>query len=182
MLRFLHLAILSLLWAVYLLKRKQMIGKMIFWLCIILVFSFSLYHNGLINSKLVLDRERLFFVNAGFDLQIKRFSQWALYLPYSLRDLVYSSWIIPLSIFGRSLSYFWFDKSIVTTGILAIIPIILAIRNHLNSTVPSLLIIYSSVLAGSLSRDPNTSMIYFLVLPQLISLVILGLLPRYEKT
>lgn len=180
MLGFFHLTVIAILWATYLLKHKGTIKTILLMFCILLVFVFSLYHNGLVNSEFVFDRERFFFINSGFDLQIKRFSQWALYLPYSLRDFVFAAWIIPLIVIGRSISFFWFDKAIVTVGIIGIIPIFLAIKNHFRTSIASLIIIYASVLAGSMSRDPNTSMIYFLVLPQLITLIILGLLPRHE--
>ncbi len=180
MLRYFHLVLLSVLWIAYLLNRRSLLGKFLLILCLITVFFFSLYYNGIINSEFTLDRERLFFINSNFDLHIRRFSEWSVYLPYRLRNLVFSSWILSVNILGRSFSYFWFDKAMAATGMIILLPILLALKRNFSSSIAPLLVIYASALAGSLSRDPNTSMVYFLVWPQLLTLVYLGLSPIHE--
>jgi hypothetical protein len=166
----------SVLWILWL-RAPSGTGKKIVYLIIVcLIAYFSLVQNGLINPSLELNRQRLFFIDSNYGHLINRFSEWSVYLPYRFRPMVFSVWIIPVSLLGRAFSLLWFDQIIPVIGYLAVIPLLAAVAIRRQIIAP-LLLVFISVLCGGLARNPNTSSVFILVLPQLITLIRQGLRP-----
>jgi hypothetical protein len=126
----------------------------------------------LISSDFHWDHERFFWVNHQYNNTIHQVRDRSIFIPYSLRPWLFNRDIYFIDIFGTAFNWFWFDKVTPVIGLLAIFPLIFGI---LKSGIWDLTSIFLVVLAGSLSRNPNGSAIYLLVLPQLIYLITLSL-------
>ncbi len=170
------LVILSLLWTIYIPITYKGLKLLILSLILVLAVFSALFFNSIISQDLHFDRERTFISDSHFPAVISRFRIWSVYLPYRLRPLVFGNWIIAVATLGRTFSWLWLDKAVVAIGFIGLIPLALgAYKSVKQNKLAPLLVICFTVAAGSLARNPDTSVIYFLVLPQLIYLMALGL-------
>jgi hypothetical protein len=169
----LALVIIFTFWLIYNLSKSGVVKLFSLILTFAAVILFTLYFTGIFSSDYRLDRERIFFINNNSHYYINRFSEWSVYLPYRFRPVVFGSWILIVSSLGRVINYFWFDKATNTIGFLALIPFLIGLLK--SKKILPLLIMLSGVSAGSLSRNPDTSTIYFLLLPFLLTYITIGL-------
>jgi len=167
---------LFLLWIGYLVIKYKPLKYSLLILIGVLVFSFSLYRNGIINSDFQVNSDRLFYVNSHYFDHITRFQTWSVYLPYRFRPFIYANWIIPINVFGRAISLFWFDKVLAFTGPVFILPLVIGtVKAIQKKWLAPFLIIFATCLAAGLARDPNLGPAFVLVLPQLVTLMVFSL-------
>jgi hypothetical protein len=163
----------TVLWLSYRLITNPALKIFFLGLMFVTVIFSSLYFNGVISSDFHLDRERLFYVNSRYDYHIHRFQEWSTYLPFSWRPVIFGPWIIFTSLIGRGLSFFWFDQTTSTIGFIAVIPFLMGLLKS-RQLIP-LIVMFMGVSAGSLSRNPDTSTIYLLLFPPLLTYISQGL-------
>lgn len=146
---------------------KNKLLKNIFFILAIIFYSYSILNlSEIINTKINIDTQKVFFIdNSSFDT-IQRFRQDALYLPVKLRPLIYNSFQIVLVFIGRIINYLWIDKLIEFLGfpILYLTYLSFKNKNNLKYLLFPILIVSFFVL----HRDPNTSLIYLFLIPPLI--------------
>lgn len=144
------------------LVKNKFIKKILF-LSILIYFCLAiLYLSGILNHQLEIDFEKLFFMdNSSFEI-IKRFQLNALYLPKSLRPLVFNYFQIFFVFFIRTLSYVWIDKIIIYLGFSFIYLLYLTIKKKNKVYLFFSIIVF---LMGVLHRDPNNQLLFLFSIP-----------------
>jgi len=138
----------------------------------IIVFS-NLFFDQIITTKLKINFDRTYIYDQKqFDI-VNVFHFKSIYLPYPIRKIVFGDWIIGVDIIKKFFSYFWIDNIINTIGIASILPFIFGLLYHLNYYEG--IIIFTGIIAGTISRNPNTSTLFLLISPALFYITIKGL-------
>lgn len=155
--------LLILLLTIFDLTQNLIIKKTLFIISLFYSVFIILFLTSIINTKLEIDLQRLFFINdLALDV-INRFQENALYLPKVLRPFLYNPLQIISTIFVRTLNYLWVDKIINYLGFAFIYLGFLAFIKKKNLYL--LTIFLAIVLSGVLHRDPNNYLIYLYSLP-----------------
>ncbi len=164
-----YLLLISLFWSIYRIFKGHIVGKISWLICLLILIFSVLAANSVISADFHFDAERTFIVDNDYPETITRFQTTSVYLPYRFRSIFFASWIIPISLLGRGFSLFWFDQIVPAIGLVALLPLIisLSLRPKFLTLVP---IFFAAVTAG-LSRNPDTSGLYLLCLPFLITLI-----------
>lgn len=147
--------------------KNRFLKKILFLLMSVYYCLIILYLSGIINNKLEIDFQKLFFINdSSFEI-IKRFQSNALYLPKLLRPLIFNYFQIFFVLLVKSLSYVWIDKIIVYLGFSFIYFAFLSFSNTRKSNKNYLFIPIIIFIIGNLHRDPNGQLLFLFSIPSI---------------
>lgn len=167
--KMIYITLISLFWAGYRIFESKIIGKISFLICLLVLIFSVLAANSVISADLHFDFERTFIADNDYPKTIARFQTTSVYLPYRLRSVLFNSWIIPVSLIGRGFLLFWFDQILPAIGLIALMPLAISLyrRPKLHTLGP----IFIAATTAGLSRNPDTSGLYLLCLPFLITII-----------
>jgi len=157
------LALFAILWLLW----RATKSKVIYFTVFVLTLFFILKFNSIIGNRILPDWERTLISDGKFFEVVHRFSDRSVFLPFRLRPLIFGNWIIIYDLIGRAVGGIWPDKFMVVTGLTAMIPIITGLIKYRSFWL--WILFFTGVAAGMLSRNPDTSTIYYLLLPPIIT-------------
>jgi hypothetical protein len=151
-------------------KSKKKIYLLLFSIGIIVISN--LYFDKIINPDLTINIDRTYIYDQKQIETISDFRFQATYLIYPIRRIIFSKWIILCDTFNKFFNYFWFNNIINTIGLASLVPFILGVAKHLSYY--QILIIFLGIISGTISRNPNTSLMFLFISPVLFDLTIAG--------
>lgn len=155
---------LSFVWRIYTTTHSPTTKILTFCLSLFSAIFVSMHINGLVDLHLHFNWDRTIFADAHFAFKLQVLQSQARYLPYRFRSWVFSPISYLIFSLGRTMEWLWLDKIVLVYGYAAFIPLVLVFR-HIKILMPTLIVIFCSVYAAAISRNPNTSLNYFLLLP-----------------
>lgn len=128
--------------------------------------------NGIVDNKFKLDLKRFYFVDGGYTKLIADVQKDATYVPFRLRPMVFNSWIIGVDSIGRGVGMIWLDRAVGVYGLLFSILLGIGILKQRMYVV--LGVVFIAAITTGLSRNPDSTGLFLLVAPLLVSAGLVG--------
>lgn len=163
----LQLLILTGGWAGYLLIKNGIIKLVLLFALTGLSVYFVLADASILNGT-SFNRERTFWVDNKNDLVLQRFKEESLFLPYSIRGIVWGEWWQGYEIFLKSFEGITGNVLWSTTGIALWVLAVISLLKKTNAEI--FMAVWATIAAGWMGRNPNLSMIGIFLIPPILAM------------